>query len=230
MDANGNAPATQTTEGGGTGEATDLIDLTERTGTHWHDWEFGCLIDQYDPGDPRRSIEQIAAKLGRSSAAVERMLQRLLTSEIDCPAGYQDKLQALRQLVAKAFSTNAAKNEPAQKQERRGGSFYAVLEDLRSQVNTTMQTVESVKAMATEIERLLIYNLALELFGGKTTSQELLVYLPAWLAERATRMTEGLRQHRRMMMELFARPMLTKEQTDTPQPPPPPPNIDRIKA
>lgn len=65
----------------------------DRSGSHWRDWEKGCLIEGLSSG---RAIEDIASQLGRSNDAVRREFDRLLNGQTDCPDGYSDLLADLQ--------------------------------------------------------------------------------------------------------------------------------------
>lgn len=59
----------------------------------WERWEIGALVTIVDGGG---TLDEVAASVGRTSAAVDRAWNRLLSGDMDCPGEYRDALERLR--------------------------------------------------------------------------------------------------------------------------------------
>ncbi len=165
---------------------------TDKTNTHWGEWEIACLLTRLLEG---RKLGSVAVDLHRTTAACKRMLARLLDGETPCPKQYKSLLEEVRE---KFLAESRRHTRPRNQGQCR--------EEIRQQYLTLAKNNEAIKAILAEVETLQVYLLALEVIEGHTTLREIRDYNTGRINITVQNVVNKITGLRRERGDLFNKP------------------------
>ncbi len=136
----------------------------------WRRWEIGALLDILQE---RGSLEDVGIRLGRSTDAVRREYDRILSGQMPCPAEYVQSLEALKKRLAPR-----ALKEPETEEQYLG---------LAQQMRRSVESLNDLRAIN-------IASLAMLVANGALPAQSLLSILSHRTGMAVIRMARDLQQ------------------------------------
>lgn len=155
---------------------------TGKSKTHWAEWEIGCLIYRTIRGV---GLGGIATGMDRSVSACRTMLGRLLKGEAECPASDTEALEKLRE-----------QNTP--KPHTRQADQQIIEQYLQLAKND-----EAIKATLAEVETMITYSLAMDVYDERITLDEIAHLCPGEMAHAVGETFGKIRLFRREHADLF---------------------------
>ena len=164
---------------------------TDKTNTHWDEWEFACLLNRVLEG---WEFEPIGVGLRRTAAACKRMLARLLDGETPCPERYKPILEEVR---------GKFPPEPKRHTDRK-----ADCEQIRQQYLALTKNLEAMANRLAGIESPVVYLLVTKVVEGCIPDSEISRFCPPAISRSVLKIAGAVREHRKQHADLF-----TKEQS-----------------